>query len=517
MVIQTILLCMERIDLKGILSIIGRKNAEKLRKVLEGDDLTEMTRAFSEVWEKPKVPNLEDRLAYSQSFFNNYSLEEKVSESLEQKIQRGDPETRQILKEVNKNLPDNFFTKFEGTSEAAQNFVATAKEALAKRAAGKLTSAEVALRMGSGAATYVVSPITNVVGAAAEATGVTDAIGSAVEKATDTDVYKEYKAKLDKWVQENPEDAETAGRVLEDLGAVINIFGTAFGAKTLFGAAATGVNKAAVAMPTKIEGFYANTGIKVLDSLNQLRATAKVATKSLAVNTLETLKKLTGTPTRELPASKRLAIRDAGTDQRIVDKNFQIKSLFDPKGVPKFTTKDGTPVTEIPPLGTPLFDVKGFPVIKANVLERAASESITATLIKMQADLKPFDSRPTMQQYASDTVTGIKGVPEILTIKHKNSNLPAPTTAEQATLMKHLTAVNKIDDKTIINVLRGDSLQRITPTIFKSNQIGASSLQKKMFGTKERQQWAEFIKNTDPATGLPINEKGFISLLNKAR
>ena len=441
----------------------------------------------------------------------------EIPESLEQKIQRGEPETRQILKEVNENLPDNFFTKFEGTSEAAQNFVTTAKEALAKRAAGKLTSAEVALRMGSGAATYVVSPITNVVGAAAEATGVTDAIGSAVEKATDTDVYKEYKAKLDKWVQENPEDAETAGRVLEDLGAVINIFGTAFGAKTLFGAATTGVNKAAVAMPTKIEGFYANTGIKGLDGLNQFRATAKVAAKSLAINTLETLKRLTGTPTRELPASKRLAIRDAGTNQRIVDKNFQIKSLFDPKGVPKFTTKDGTPVTEIPPLGTPLFDVKGFPVIKANVLERAASESITATLIKMQADLKPFDSRPTIQQYASDTVIATENVSEILTTKYKNPNLPAPTTAEQATLMKHLTAVNKIDNKTIINVLRGDSLQRITPTIFKSNQIGASSLQKKMFGTKERQQWAEFIKNTDPATGLPINEKGFISLLNKAR
>ena len=32
----------------------------------------------------------------------------EIPESLEQKIQRGEPETRQILKEVNKNLPDNF-------------------------------------------------------------------------------------------------------------------------------------------------------------------------------------------------------------------------------------------------------------------------------------------------------------------------------------------------------------------------------------------------------------------------
>jgi hypothetical protein len=497
-------------DLIGILSIIGRKNAEKLRKVLEGDDLTEMTRAFSEVWEKPKVPNLEDRLAYSQSFFNNYSLEEKVSESLEQKIRGGDPEIRQILKEVNESLP---YTP----KPADKDFLKSAVETLELRFANKITTPETILRLGSSVATNITSPIANAVGAVADATGVTDAIGYAVEKVTDTDVYKESKAKVSKWVQENPGDAEEAERILEDLVAVINIFGTGYGAKTLFGAATTGVNKAAVAMPTKIEGFYARTGIKGLDGLNQFRAAAKVATKSLAVNTLETLKRLTGTSASVLPASKRLAIRDAGTDQRIVDKNFQPKSLFDPKGVPKFTTKDGKPITEIPPLGTPLFDVKGQPVIKANVLERAASEIITATLIKKQADLKPFDSRPTIQQYASDILTGTKGVPETLTTKYKHPDLPIATAAEQATLMKHLTDVNDIDPTTFINVLRGDSLQKITPTIFKSNQIGASSLQKKMFGNKERKQWAEFIKNTDPATGLPINEKGFISLLNKAR
>ena len=60
-------------NLKGVLSIVGRKNAEKLRKVLEGNDLNEMTKTFSEIWERPKVPHLDRRLKEAQSFYNKYS------------------------------------------------------------------------------------------------------------------------------------------------------------------------------------------------------------------------------------------------------------------------------------------------------------------------------------------------------------------------------------------------------------------------------------------------------------
>jgi hypothetical protein len=58
---------------KGVLSIVGAKNAKKLRKILEGDDLNKMTTTFSEMWEIPKTPHLDKRLKEAQSFYNKYS------------------------------------------------------------------------------------------------------------------------------------------------------------------------------------------------------------------------------------------------------------------------------------------------------------------------------------------------------------------------------------------------------------------------------------------------------------